>query len=168
MATVVERIAFGGGCHWCTEAIFNALIGVERVEQGWVASVGDDQQPSEAVIVHFHPRVIGLATLVAVHLRTHSSTSMHPLRERYRSAVYTFTAAQAEAARAALEAAQPSFDQPLITRVLPFAAFVLNEARYIDYYGTDPRRPFCETNIAPKLRVIVERFGDHVKPGFVR
>lgn len=164
----LERLAFGGGCHWCTEAIFESLIGVDRVDQGWVASVGADAWPSEAVVAHFDPRVIDLDTLVRVHLATHSSTSMHALRDRYRSAIYSFTDAQCAAVRAAIETAQADFDQPLITRVLPFAAFVPNEARYLGYYRNAPDLPFCETHIAPKLRRVIERFADRVKPGFVR
>ncbi len=166
--STLTRLGFGGGCHWCTEAIFEALIGVERVEQGWVASVGDDAEPSEAVIAHFDARIIDLDTLVRVHLCTHSSTSVHALRDRYRSAIYTFTDAQAAAARAAMEAAQGDFDRPLITRVLPFAAFVPNEARYLGYYRNAPDLPFCQTHITPKLRRVTERLPDRVKPGFVR
>ena len=162
----LTRVAFGGGCHWCTEAMFAALIGVGRVEQGWVASVGEHASSSEAVIVHFDPARIDLTTLIAVHLATHSSGSMHALRARYRSAIYTFDVEQARAAQAVLDVAQTT--QRLITKVLPFADFVLNEARYLDYYATDPTRPFCETNIAPKLRLLTERFPEHVQPGFIR
>jgi peptide-methionine (S)-S-oxide reductase len=161
----LSRAGFGGSCHWCTEAIFEALLGVERVEQGWVASEGADAIPSEAVVVHYDPARIPLATLVAVHLATHSSRSRHVLRERYRSAVYTFTPAQAQEAEAALDIARAEAGAPLVTRVLPFVDFVLNEERYLHYYAKGPTLPFCETNIAPKLRALLARFPDHVKRG---
>ena len=83
-----QKIALGGGCHWCTEAVFQSLIGVERVEQGYVASTGNNNSFSEAVIVHFNTERISLKTLIEIHLHTHKSTSNHSLRERYRSAVY--------------------------------------------------------------------------------
>lgn len=153
-----ERLAFGGGCHWCTEAIFHALRGVSRVEQGWVGSEGDDAWLSEAVIVHFDPQTIDVDTLVAVHLHTHSSTSMHALRTRYRSAVYTWSAEQTRAAEAAIARHQRELPEPIITRVLAFREFVANEERYLDYYRKAPELPFCQTNIAPKLRIVRERF----------
>ena len=48
-----EKIGLGGSCHWCTEAIFNSIIGVQSVEQGWVSSIAPDETSSEGVIVHF-------------------------------------------------------------------------------------------------------------------
>ncbi|MBO6639652.1 MAG: peptide-methionine (S)-S-oxide reductase [Roseitalea sp.] len=81
------RIGFGGGCHWCTEAVFQALRGVTRVEQGFVRSEPPFDAWSEAVIVTFDPASIDLATLTEVHLRTHASTAAHAMRGEYRSAV---------------------------------------------------------------------------------
>jgi hypothetical protein len=52
---MAEKIGLGGGCHWCTEGIFQSLIGVAQVDQGWITSNGDNATPSEAVIVHFNP-----------------------------------------------------------------------------------------------------------------
>jgi len=49
----VGRIGFGGGCHWCTEAIFESLRGVQRVQQGFACSHPPAEQYSEAVLVDF-------------------------------------------------------------------------------------------------------------------
>ena len=91
MKNDTAKIAFGGGCHWCTEAVFQQLKGVIRVEQGFVASVNEYQSFSEAVIVHFNPSIIPLKILVEIHLYTHKSTSNHSMRSKYRSAIYYFT-----------------------------------------------------------------------------
>ncbi len=85
------KIALGGGCHWCTEAVFQSLIGVRSVEQGFVASTEENSSFSEAVIVHFNPEDITLQTLIEVHLHTHKSTSAHSMRQKYRSAIYYFS-----------------------------------------------------------------------------
>jgi len=96
----MQRIAFGGGCHWCTEAIFQQLTGVNQVDQGWVSSTHTDATtPSEAVIVHFDPAYISLDTLTEIHLFTHNATSNHIFREKYRSALYTFSDTQHQEAQ---------------------------------------------------------------------
>ena len=89
-----NKIAFGGGCHWCTEAVFQSLKGVKLVEQGYVASIKENNTFSEAVIVHFDSNSISLKTLIEIHLHTHKSTSDHSMRNKYRSAIYTFSEEQ--------------------------------------------------------------------------
>lgn len=81
-----SRIGFGGGCHWCTEAVFQSVVGVKLVEQGWIASEGSEAF-SQAVLVHFDPDAADLELLVAVHLHSHSSTASHLMRSKYCSAV---------------------------------------------------------------------------------
>lgn len=158
----LQRIGLGGGCHWCTEAVFQSLAGVEKVEQGWLAPRDAPDAFSEGVVVRFDPKRIDVATLVAVHLHSHSCTSDHALRARYRSAIYVFSARQAAAASAAVGALAPDFDAPILTCVMNFGAFRLNDERYLDYYRQDPQRPFCERFIAPKLDDLRRRFGSHV------
>jgi peptide-methionine (S)-S-oxide reductase len=154
-------IALGGGCHWCTEAVFQSLRGVGRVEQGWVASEGAQSEFSEAVIVHFDPARIPLEALIHIHLRTHSSTSRHSMRGKYRSAVYAFSEKQAAEARLLLAQLQAEFSAPLVTEVLPFRAFRPSRAEIRDYYYQNPARPFCEAWIAPKLRLLLAEFGEY-------
>ncbi len=155
----MKRIGFGGGCHWCTEAVFQSLRGVEKVEQGFIRAMTPDDDWSEAVIVHFDPMQIGLSILVDVHLHTHSATHAHELRARYRSAVYVIDEAQADEAEAALQQARQDFDKPLITRVLPLLDFRSSNPCYHNYYRSNPERPFCQRHIDPKLALLRKRFG---------
>ena len=158
----METAGFGGSCHWCTEAIFQSLKGVLAVKQGWIAGSNDAEDFSEAVLVEFDPNLISFSTLIEVHLHTHSSTSEHSLRSRYRSAIYVFSAAQQTGAEEILAHLQPAFMQPLITEILRFAVFRENDERYRNYYRTDPKRPFCRTYIDPKLRLLMDQFSDSV------
>jgi peptide-methionine (S)-S-oxide reductase len=153
-----KRAGFGGGCHWCTEAVFSSLKGVQSVQQGWIASTGADTSLSEGVIVTFDDGLISFATLIAIHLYTHSSTSEHPMRGKYRSAVYTFDECGEQAAHAAIEAVQAEFNEAIITKVLPYQSFTLSRKELLDYYFNDPQKPFCELYINPKLKLIMERF----------
>lgn len=149
-----HTIGFGGSCHWCTEAIFQSLIGVEKVAQGWVASKPPNDTYSEAVVVTFDPKVISLETLIEVHLYTHSCTSEHSMRGKYRSGVYYVNAVQKKQALEAIKSLQKEFDQPIITKIIPFKAFKLNDEQYLDYYKRNPEKPFCENYISPKLRAL--------------
>ena len=142
-------ITLGGGCHWCTEAVFDHLRGVAQVEQGFARSDPPADSWSEAVRVHYDADAIPLATLLDIHLRTHSSTSDHSMRGKYRSAVYVDD--DGAKVRNILAELQAEFDAPLVTQVLPLKGFRLNEERFRDYYRTDPERPFCKAYIDPKL-----------------
>lgn len=159
---LINTIGFGGSCHWCTEAIFQSLNGVMKVEQGWISSDTDATGFSEAVIVHFDRAVISLETLIAIHLYTHSCTSEHSMRSKYRSAIYTFKDEQTKTSKAAIEFLQNEFENPIITRVVPFRDFKLNEETYLNYYFKNPQKPFCENIINPKLRLVLQKFSGAV------
>jgi peptide-methionine (S)-S-oxide reductase len=159
----IERIGFGGGCHWCTEAVFQSLAGVTNVAQGFVTSDPPYDEWSEAVVVSFDPGIINLAVLIEIHLRTHSSTSNHKLRHKYRSAVYTFSDEQALLVTVTLERLTDEFDKPLVTLVLPHLAFRSSDERFLNYYSKNPDRQFCRTYIDPKLRLLRERFSEQVR-----
>lgn len=160
----MQKIGFGGSCHWCTEAVFRSLKGVSYVEQGWIASDGKNALPSEAVIVHFEPGEINLETLVSIHLHTHSCTTEHAMRSKYRSAIYTFNDEQMEAGGQAIKNLQADFEEPIITTLLPFQTFKLNEEHYLDYYYKDPSKPFCQNIVNPKLKELLSRFRNQVDP----
>ncbi len=118
-----HKIALGGGCHWCTEAVFQSLKGVNKVEQGFVASNGVNDTYSEAVIVHYDKTEISLKDLISIHLYTHESTSDHSMRGKYRSAVYVFQEKEIEKAAQILIELQDDFEKMLVTCVYPFKAF---------------------------------------------
>ena len=159
----INRIGFGGGCHWCTEAVFQSLIGVEKVEQGFIASDGTSSSFSEAVIVHYNPNIIALKDLIAIHLHTHNSTSSHTMRNKYRSAIYIFLESSESLIVSILKELQTDFEKKLITQVLMFCHFKSSEERFQNYYLIDKERPLCQTHIQPKLRALFNKFSEQVK-----
>ncbi|NIJ52196.1 peptide-methionine (S)-S-oxide reductase [Dyadobacter arcticus] len=160
--TAFEKIGLGGSCHWCTEAIFQSLKGVLHVSQGWIASDDNPARFSEAVVVESYPAQIFLPTLIEIHLHTHSCTSDHSKRSKYRSAIYTFSDEQFYWANQAIEKLQADFDERIITEVIPFGKFRLNDERYLDYYSKNPDKPFCKTFIDPKLKILLIRFSGEI------
>ena len=146
-----DRFAFGGGCHWCTEAVFQHVEGVREVRQGFAASIAPHEASSEAAWVVFDPRSLTLERLVEIHLATHASASAHSMRGKYRSAVYARGDDALALAREALVAAATALNTVPVTRALPFVSFTPSDPRYQDYYRSDPDRPFCRVHIEPKL-----------------
>lgn len=153
------KIGLGGGCHWCTEAVFQAIAGISRVEQGFIRSDPPEDGWSEAVIVTFDPVLLPMEALIEIHLRTHSSTSHHKMRGKYRSAVYVYDAGTGVKVGRILRKLQKAFPEPLATRVLSLTEFKASDDRFRNYYVSGPERPFCKTYIDPKLKLLKERYG---------
>ncbi|MDT0641819.1 peptide-methionine (S)-S-oxide reductase [Zunongwangia sp. F363] len=163
MVENLEKIVFGGGCHWCTEAVFQALKGVGRVEQGYVASSGKNSGFSEAVIVHYNPEIISIQRLIEIHLRTHNSTSNHSMRSKYRSAIYYFNLLQKQKAEKALQELQQDFEKEIVTKVYPFWEFKASREEIQNYYQKDPQKPFCKNYIDPKLKMLLQEYSEDLK-----
>lgn len=158
----MEKIGLGGGCHWCTEGIFQMLKGVVRVDQGYMRSDPPSDAWAEGVIAHFDPAAIDLAILVEVHLRTHSADRAFVPESKYRSAIYFHDDEQGRRAIEIIDLLQRDFEKPIETRVLPFRNFKPSDARYQNYYATDPERPFCRRFIDPKLEFLRRTFAESI------
>lgn len=157
---IIKKIGFGGGCHWCTEAYFQSLKGVEKVEQGWISSTAPNDTFSEAVIVRYNPLVIPLKILIAIHLHTHAATKKHRFREKYRSAVYVFDG-KIEESQQLISEYQVGFDEQIITQALLFNQFKLNTETQHNYYKKNKEGIFCERYIHPKLKMIEIEYADY-------
>lgn len=157
----MTKIGLGGSCHWCTEAIFQSLAGVKQVEQGWISST-EYPTMSEGVLVHFDSIIIPLEVLIEIHLYTHSCTSTHSMREKYRSAVYVYDEDQRKASKQAIKKQQSNFELPIITKVLTFEIFKINKEEYLDYYYKNTEKAFCKNQIDPKLKKLLSMFASKV------
>ncbi|MCJ8292518.1 MAG: peptide-methionine (S)-S-oxide reductase [Crocinitomicaceae bacterium] len=157
------KVGFGGGCHWCTEGVFQSLKGILKVEQGWISSLGDNSEFSEGVIVHFNTEVISLEDLIEIHLYTHSSTSNHHMRNKYRSAVYSVSEKDRLNAKRIIQSFQKDFREKIVTQSLHLNDFKENEEKYLNYLYSRPGSGFCATYIHPKLRFLMDRFSDKVQ-----
>ncbi|KIQ20156.1 peptide methionine sulfoxide reductase [Flavobacterium sp. MEB061] len=162
----ITKLGFGGGCHWCTEAIFQALHGVINVEQGWIASISPYDDFSEGVIVSFDNNIIPYDVLIEIHLLTHSSSNEHKMRTKYRSALYYFD--DKDSAGLADSVARLSSENKThyITQILPFQEFRLNAESQLNYYSKNKSGPFCQLYINPKISLLRSRFAVRVREDF--
>ena len=116
----LNKIGLGDGCHWCTEGVFELLLGVACVNQGRITSNGKNSDYSKAVEAYFDPAVFSLSELIEIHLYTHASRSSHSMRHKYLSAVYGYDDSTFEQAADIPNDLRTEFDEALITQAYPF------------------------------------------------
>jgi peptide-methionine (S)-S-oxide reductase len=168
-----------GGCFWCLEAVFVRLRGVESVRSGYCG--GHLADPSyqqvcdettghaEAVEIRFDPAVISYQELLEVFFAIHDPTTPnrqgHDFGTQYRSAIFTHSTEQASIAAttiATLEASH-AFAAPIVTVVQPAATFYPAEDYHQNYFASNPRQPYCQAVVAPKVVKLMEKFADRLK-----
>ena len=132
------------------------------MEQGYVASIGNNHTFSEAVIVHFDPNIISTKDLIEIHLFTHKSTSNHSMRSKYRSAIYVFSKDHMENLQLIIDDFQNIFDHKLITKVYLFKSFKPSQEQFLNYYYKNPAKPFCKTHVNPKLNLLLRKYSTFV------
>jgi peptide-methionine (S)-S-oxide reductase len=165
MSTLL-KFGFGGGCHWCTEAVFKQLKGVHKVLQGYIASTSPFSNFSEAVIVSFNPSEISLKDLIMVHLNTHASTKDHSFRDKYRSAVYYYSLNDKPYIKRLLEDLKREDNKAYITKILKLESFKESRESIRDYYTKHPNAPFCNRYILPKFKILKNNYSSLTFKGF--
>jgi peptide-methionine (S)-S-oxide reductase len=177
----LETATLGGGCFWCTEAIFERLKGVERVTSGYAG--GSMAHPSyeqvgtgttghaEVSQIVFDPAVISYRDLLRVFFDLHDPTTPDrqgaDVGEQYRSVIFYHSPEQkatAERLIAELTAAK-AYRDPIVTQVVPFVAFYPAEDYHQAYYDRNPRAGYCRVVIGPKLEKLEKRYARLLKPG---
>jgi len=174
-----ETAVFGGGCFWCTEAVFKMLKGVESVMPGY--SGGAKPNPTyeeistgttghvEVVRVIYHPLQVQYRTLLTIFFASHDPTTMDrqgaDVGSQYRSVVfYTTPEQEQEAKKFILELNESSKEgAPIVTEVRPLDAFYEAENYHRDYFAKNPGNPYCEVVINPKLKKIQKEFAELLK-----
>jgi len=175
MATAI----FGGGCFWCTEAVFDSLQGVTLVEPGYCGGHVDrptyeqicraDTGHIEVIRIAFDPNVISYEALLEVFFATHDPTT--PNRQgndvgpQYQSAIFYEDEHQKQAAQAVIGAldASRAFAAPICTELLPAQTFWVAEDYHHDYFANHPQQGYCQFVIAPKVTKLVKQFGHRLK-----
>ena len=175
-----ETIVLGGGCFWCTEAVFSELNGVTRVLPGY--SGGTVENPSyedvctgrtghaEVVEVVFDPSVVSLHDLLVVFFTTHDPTTRdrqgNDTGTQYRSVVFYRTPEQKAAAESVVREleAERVWKRPVVTEIVPFAAFFPAEEYHRNYFRRNPERSYCQIVIAPKVAKFRKAHAARLRP----
>ena len=161
-----ELATFGGGCFWCTEAVFETLKGVSAVVSGY--SGGKQPNPTyeqicsgrtehaEVIQITYDPAQITYDQLLEVFWITHDPTTMNrqgpDSGTQYRSIILYHDDAQKQAAEKSKQAAGKQFSDPIVTEIVKLEKFYPAEDYHQDYYRRNPNKPYCAINIPPKLQ----------------
>jgi peptide-methionine (S)-S-oxide reductase len=174
-----ELATFGNGCFWCTEAIFQRVKGVVRVESGY--SGGQVKNPSyeqvttgktghaEVLRIEFDPKVVSYETLLEVFWHTHDPTTLNrqgnDVGPQYRSAIFYHNNIQKTKAEASKKKTDRSglWKDPIVTEISPLINYYPAEDYHQNYFNNNPNSGYCNYVIAPKLKKFMADFPELLK-----
>lgn len=176
---MAEEIAtLAGGCFWCTEAVFKDVIGVSKVESGYIGGqvanptyrqvCGGGTGHAEAIRVHFDPTEISYADLLDIFFATHDPTTLNrqgnDAGTQYRSAIFPHSPEQEAQAKLAIERSSNDWPNPIVTTIEPLSEWYPAEDYHQDYWeGEGQRNPYCLAVIPPKLQKLRKSFAARAK-----
>jgi len=170
-----ETATLGGGCYWCTEAIYQMLTGVKSVTSGFAG--GTKENPTyeevctgktghaEVIQVEYDPKVISYDKILETFWEAHDPTTLnrqgHDTGTQYRSIILYSSEAQKLAAEKSKVEAQKHFRDPIVTQIVPLEKFYKAKLDHQNFYRNNPNQPYCRAVIKPK----VEKFEKKLKEG---
>lgn len=176
---MTETAVFGGGCFWCTEAVFKMLRGVTSVTSGYAG--GHTPHPTyaevcsgmtghaEVVRIEYDPALVPYRTLLTIFFASHDATQVNrqgnDVGTQYRSLILYTTPAQKEEAEAFIKELEDSSAEgdPVATTVEPLTVFYPAEDYHQDYYAANARQGYCQLVIAPKLQKVQQAYAELLK-----
>jgi len=168
-----EVATVGGGCFWCTEAIYQMLPGVKSVRSGYAG--GHKENPTykevctgqtghaEVIQIEYDPKVVSYEKILETFWEAHDPTTLNrqgnDAGTQYRSIILFSNAAQKAAAEKSKAEAQERFTSKIVTEIVPLSKFYKAEDYHQDYYRSNPNQGYCRAIIQPK----VEKFQKKLK-----
>ncbi|HOM13914.1 MAG TPA: peptide-methionine (S)-S-oxide reductase MsrA [Rubrivivax sp.] len=172
-----QTITLGGGCFWCTEAVFEQVDGVLAVESGY--SNGHTRQPSypqvcagdtghaEVVQVQFDDQRIGLREILEIFFTVHDPTTLNrqgaDVGTQYRSGIYLHDAAQRAVAQAVLDEANAAHGGRVVTELCALDNYSRAEDYHQHYFANNPHQGYCAAVVGPKVDKFRKTFKARLK-----
>jgi peptide-methionine (S)-S-oxide reductase len=170
---------FGGGCFWCTEAVFQRLNGVTKIVSGY--SGGHVKEPTykqvcegktghaEVIQVSYDPAIVEFKELLEVFWKTHDPTTLNKQGAdegpQYRSVIFYHDDEQKELAELYKKKLDASkyFRSPIVTEIAPFTLLYPAEDYHQNYFNDNPANRYCQFVVASKVAKFREIFGTKAK-----
>ncbi|MDB5204177.1 MAG: msrA [Candidatus Taylorbacteria bacterium] len=174
-----QTIVLGGGCFWCTEAVFKMLKGITSVLPGYAGGTtpnptyesvcGGNTGHAEVVEVEYDADMIKLEGILTVFFGSHDPTTVNrqgnDVGTQYRSVIFYTTELQKEICEKFISDINSSNEmgKPVATEVQPLQKFFVAEDYHKDYFANNPGNPYCEVVINPKLEKVVAKYAELLK-----
>ena len=175
----VELATLGGGCFWCTEAVYQNLQGVYSVTSGYSGGTKEtadyklmasgQTKHAEVIQIKFDPAIITFEDILEIFWSVHDPTTLNrqgnDVGPQYRSVIFYHNNAQKNTAEQSIASvATEIHDKPIVTEIAPFEAFYEAESYHQDYYkNVGDRNPYCTFIITPKVTKLKKLFSDKLK-----
>lgn len=174
MAAQLESAVLGGGCFWCTEAVFQRLIGVHKVESGYANGKYDNPSYREVSSglsgyvevskVTFDPQILSYEDLLYIFMTSHDPCSMDrqgaDAGSQYHSGIYYQNGSQKETAEKVIGVLAGEYALPIVTEVAPLIKYFPAEAYHQNYYNANEEAGYCRIVIEPKISKLRQRYAD--------
>lgn len=174
----LQAITVGGGCFWCTEAVFQEVKGVENVVSGYSGGNVPGRPTyreicsgltghAEVVQITFDANVISYEDILVIFMTTHDPTTLNrqgaDRGTQYRSVIYYHDDVQKEIAEVVVKEVSPYYKSPIVTEISPLDVFYEAEKEHQDYYRNNQTQGYCSFVITPKLAKLRKLHADKLK-----
>ena len=173
----LETATLGGGCFWCTEALYQMLPGVKSVKSGYAGGTKDnptykevcsgDTGHAEVIQIQFDPKQVSFEKILDTFWDTHDPTTLNRQGNdrgtQYRSIILYADDTQKAVAEKSKTAAQKHFESPIVTEIVPLKKFYPAEDYHQDYYRSNSNQPYCRLVIRPKVEKFEKKLAEPAK-----
>ena len=163
--STTQLATLGGGCFWCTEAVFQQIRGVLKVVSGYAGGAAPNPTyeqictgktgHAEVVQLEFDPAVISYRELLEIFFTIHDPTTLNrqgnDAGTQYRSVIYFHDAEQHAIAKAVIATMAAVWDDPIVTELAHAPVFYIAEAYHQNYFRQHPQQGYCSVVVAPKV-----------------
>lgn len=178
MINKLEIATVGGGCFWCTEAVFQEIKGVEKVVSGYSGGNAPGKPTyrevcsgltghAEVVQLTFDPKIISYEEVLIIFMTTHDPTTLNQQGAdrgtQYRSVIFYHDNNQKLITEKVISELGKYFDNPIVTEISPLVKFFEAEEYHQDYYRNNPDQGYCSFVITPKLAKLRKLHADKLK-----
>jgi len=173
----MNQIILGGGCFWCTEAVFSRLKGISNVTPGYAGGEGEnptystihnsDDKHAEVIKIEYDPEVITIRKILQVFFTTHDPTTLNQQGAdrgaEYRSIILHTKEEERRKIEEFIKEIQREFDRPIVTEVSKAGKFWSAEKEHNKYYEKNKSNTYCTLVIDPKIKKLKEKFSKELR-----